>query len=308
MSDNTLSKSIVIAHDDKNAIKNLIYLIRNQQVMLDSDLATLYQVETKVLNRQVKRNILRFPERFRFQLTKDEFENLRCQIGTSSLGNDNSRYGGRRYSPYVFTEQGIAMLSSVLRSDAAIAVSLRIMDSFVEMRRFIMTNSLLLEQIKSVEIKQLEYEKKTDAKIEKVFNYIAIHEESNQKVFFDGQIYDAFSLIANLVKKADSDIVLIDNYVDIETLNLLSKKKSGILVNIYTQKNTHLNRTDVTNFNKQYPLLTLKYTEIFHDRFLVIDGKTAYHIGASLKDAGKKCFGINLIQDAGIIKEILSRL
>ena len=202
----------------------------------------------------------------------------------------------------------IAMLSSVLRSDTAVAVSLRIMDSFVEMRRFLMTNSLLFEQIKSVEFRQLEYEKKTDAKIEKVFDYISAHEESNQKVFFDRQIYDAYSLIADLIKKADNDILLIDNYVDLKTLNLLSKKKSGVAVNIYTHNNANINSIDVANFNQQYPLLTVNHTRAFHDRFLILDRKTAYHIGASIKDAGKKCFAISLVQDADIVKNILSRL
>ena len=306
--DNTLSTSIEILHDDKTVIKDLIYLIRNQHVMLDSDLAVLYQVETKNLNKAVSRNISRFPERFRFQLTKEEDDLLRFQIGTSNKDDEKDGRGGRRYLPYVFTEQGIAMLSSVLRSDTAVAVSLRIMDSFVEMRRFIMANAQLFEHISSVELRQLDYEKKTDAKLDKIFEYISEHEESNQKIFFDGHIYDAFSLIAELISKADNVIVLIDNYIDLETLNLLSKKKPGVNVNLYTHKKTMLNNIDVANFNKQYPLLSLNYTTVFHDRFLILDGKAAYHIGASIKDAGKKCFGINLIQDTGIIKEILSRL
>jgi hypothetical protein len=308
MSNNAISSSIEIVQDDKIAIKNLIYLIRNQQVMLDSDLAALYQVETMVLNQAVKRNIARFPENYRFQLTKEEYEILISQFVISKKVDGKDGRGGRRTLPYVFTEQGIAMLSSVLRSDTAITVSLRIMDSFVEMRRFIMTNSLLFEQIKSVEFRQLEYEKKTDANFEKVFDYISSHEESNQKVFFDGQIYDAFSLIASLIKKADNEILLIDNYVDLVTLNLLSKKNSCVPVNIYTHRNTQLNNIDIANFNKQYPLLTVNYTSVFHDRFLILDSKIAYHIGASIKDAGKKCFGISLIHDTNIIKDILSRL
>ncbi len=220
----------------------------------------------------------------------------------------DGKKGGRRYLPYVFTEQGIAMLSAILRSDVAIQVSINIMKSFVEMRRFIANNSLLFERISTVELRQLEYQKQTDEKLEQIFEYISEHEESSQKVFFDGQIYDAFSLIVSLIQKAEKEITLIDGYVDVGTLNLLSKKKSDVAVTIYMQKQTKLTKADVKNFNAQYPTLKIKCTKIFHDRFLILDRTTAYHVGASLKDAGKKCFGINLIQDAGIIKDILQRL
>ena len=289
-------------------IKNLIYVIRNQQVMIDSDLAVLYQVETGRLNEAVKRNISRFPERFRFQLTKEEYVNLKSQSAISSLNRNGNTYGGRRTLPYAFTEQGIAMLSTVLRSEIAIQTSIRIMDTFVEMRRFIANNALLFERISNVELKQLEYQKQTDEKLEQIFEYISEHEEASQKVFFDGQIYDAFSLIVSLIQKAEKKITLIDGYVDVGTLNLLSKKNENVSVTIYTQKRTRLTKTDTENFNAQYPTLEVKYTKVFHDRFLILDRETAYHVGASLKDAGKKCFGINLIQDAGIIKDILQRL
>jgi hypothetical protein len=287
-------------------IEKLIYIIRDKQVMVDSDLAMLYQAETGALNRAVKRNIKRFPEDFRFQLTVEEYENLKCQSGISSL-NENG-YGGRRTLPYVFTEQGISMLASVLHSDAAVNVSIGIMRAFVEMRRFIANNALLFERISNVELKQLEYQKQTDEKLEQIFEYISEHEEASQKVFFDGQIYDAFSLIVSLIQKAEKEIMLIDGYVDVGTLNLLAKKNDGVSVTVYTHQRTRLSNMDVQNFNAQYPTLKIKYTKVFHDRFLVIDRMTAYHIGASLKDAGKKCFGINLIQDAGIIKDILQRL
>ena len=290
-------------------IKSMIYIIRNQQVMIDSDLAMLYQVETKRLNEAVKRNIARFPNEFRFQLTEKELESLRSQFATSNNKEmEDGKKGGRRYLPYVFTEQGIAMLSAILRSDVAIQVSINIMKSFVEMRRFIANNALLFERISTVELRQLEYQKQTDEKLEQIFEYISEHEESSQKVFFDGQIYDAFSLIVSLIQKAEKEITLIDGYVDVGTLNLLSKKKSDVAVTIYTQKQTKLTKADVKNFNAQYSTLKIKYTKVFHDRFLILDRTTSYHIGASLKDAGKKCFGINLIQDAGIIKDILQRL
>ena len=295
-----------VSHYD---IKSMIYVIRNKQVMLDSDLAMLYQVETRVFNQAVKRNIARFPDSFRFQISKDEYEALRSQIVTSKEEDANgNKKGGRRYLPYVFTEQGIAMLSAVLRSDVAIQVSINIMNAFVEMRRFIANNALLFERISNIELKQLEYQKQTDEKLEQIFEYISEHEEAGQKVFFDGQIYDAFSLIVSLIQKAEKEITLIDGYVDVGTLNLLSKKKENVSVTIYTQKRTRLTKKDVENFNAQYPALEVKYTKVLHDRFLILDRDTAYHVGASLKDAGKKCFGINLIQDAGIIRDILQRL
>lgn len=288
------------------AIEKLIYVIRDKQVMIDSDLAMLYQVETGALNRAVKRNIKRFPDDFRFQLTVEEYENLKCQIGISSL-NENG-YGGRRTLPYVFTEQGISMLASVLHSDIAVNVSIGIMRAFVEMRRFIANNALLFERISNVKLKQLEYQKQTDEKLEQIFEYISEHEEASQKIFFDGQIYDAFSLIVSLIQKAEKEITLIDGYVDVGTLNLLAKKNEGVSVTVYTHQRTRLSNIDVANFNAQYPALEVKYTSVFHDRFLILDGKTAYHIGASLKDAGKKTFGITLINDESITKDILQRL
>ena len=290
-------------------IKSLIFIVRGQQVMLDSDLAALYQVETKVLNQAVKRNISRFPGKFCFQLTSDEFEVLKSQFVTSiSNGEKSPIRGGRRTMPYVFNEQGIAMLSAVLRSDTAINVSIRIMETFVEMRRFIANNSLLLEHITNVELKLLEYGNKTDAKLDEIFEYINDHKEQKQKIFFDGQIYDAFSIIAGLVRKASASIILIDGYVDGSTLDLLSKKNPGVSVTVFTCEGARLTKAEISAFNAQYPPLTVKRTNLFHDRFLILDGSTAYHIGASIKDAGKKCFAINLIEDAGIIREILRRL
>jgi hypothetical protein len=287
-------------------IKNLIHLVQNQQVMLDSDLATLYQVETGALNRAVKRNIERFPTDFCFQLTVDEYENLKCQTGIAS--SDGGQYGGRRTLPYVFTEQGISMLASVLRSKVAVDVSIGIMRAFVEMRRFIVSNSLLFEQITNVKLKLLEYEKKTDAKLGEIFEYINDRKEHNQKIFFDGQIYDAFSIIANLIQKANTSIILIDGYVDGITLDLLSKKKHGVSVTLYTNANVRFTKAEISAFNEQYPSLNVKHTNIFHDRFLILDNSSAYHIGASIKDAGKKCFALNLIEDIAIINDILQKL
>ena len=283
-------------------IKNLIYVIRGQQVMLDSDLAELYQVETKVFNQAVKRNMERFPKEFCFQLAREEYNSLRSQIVTSK------GKGGRRYLPYVFTEQGIAMLSAVLRSDIAIQVSIKIMNTFVEMRRFMANNSLVLKRINEIEVKQLIYQKDADEKFDKIFTYISEHEEVSQKIFFEGQIYDAFSLLAELIAKAKMEIVLIDNYVDVGTLNILAKKQENVKAQIYTVKRAKLSPTDINNFNQQYPALSVNYTEEFHDRFLIIDESWGYHIGASLKDAGKKCFAINRIEDRENIRDILNRI
>ena len=269
------------------SIEKMIYVIRDKQVMLDSDLVVLYQVETGALNRAVKRNISRYPEDFRFQLTKEEYQNLRCQTGISSSAQGENNYGGRRTLPYVFTEQGISMLASVLHSEVAIKVSIGIMRTFVEMRRFIANNALLLERISNVELKQLEYQKQTDEKLD--------------------QIFDAFSLIVSLIQKAEKEIVLIDGYVDIGTLNLLTKKNENVTVVMYTLKRTKLSQEDVNNFNSQYPLLEVRYTKVFHDRFLILDKKNVYHIGASLKDAGKSVLEF-LIEDAGIVRDILQRL
>lgn len=296
------SKTMVSATVNNADIRNLVYLIRGQQVMLDSDLASLYQIETKVFNQAVSRNIERFPANFRFQLTKEEFDRLRSQIVTS-----NSR-GGRRHLPYAFTEQGIAMLSGVLHSGIAVQMSISIMNTFVEMRRFISNNALLFERVSSIELKQLEYQKSTEEKFVKVFQYIDDHSESEQKIFFDGQIYDAFSFLISLIQKAKKEIILIDGYVDISTLDLLAKKGSCVNVKCYTYASTQLSNRDIAQFNAQYASLTVKTTRMFHDRFLIIDGTTAYHIGASLKDAGKKCFGISLLTDPDVIKGLITKL
>ena len=164
------------------------------------------------------------------------------------------------------------------------------------------------KKVSHIELKQLEYQKSTDEKYDKVFQYIEDHAESEQKVFFDGQIYDAFSLITSIIQKATSEIILIDGYVDVDTLNILAKKNTGVDVKIYTYASAPLTNRDAANFNSQYPTLTVKKTQVFHDRFIILDGKTAYHIGASIKDAGKKCFGISLLEDPGMVTDLLNRL
>ena len=295
----TEDKNLVIV--DNREIQNVIYMFRGKQVMVDSDLAELYKVSTGNLNKAMKRNSSRFPEHFCFQLTKLEYENLRFQNGTSS---SNNNYGGRRYMPYVFTEQGIAMLSAVLKSDVAVEVSIKIMNSFVEMRNFLLSNREMFARLDRVELKQLE----TDKKLEEVFNYIAANTEVKQNIFFDGQIYDAFSFIVGLVKKAKKEIILIDNYVDINTLNILCKKNKGINVVIATSGKGSVSAKDIAKFNAQYPKLSVKITMDFHDRFLILDKSEVYHIGASIKDAGKKSFGITKIEDKDLVKSLINKV
>ena len=296
-----MAEDINLVIVDNKEIQSMIYTFRGRQVMLDSDLAMLYQVETKYLNRQRNRNAERFPEDFCFQLSKEEYEILRCQNVTSKKENGS---GGRRYLPYVFTEQGIAMLSSVLKSEVAAKASINIMRAFVEMRKFLISNNEMFARLDRVELKQLE----TDKKLEEVFDYIATTKEVKQKIFFNGQIYDAFSLMVEIVEKAEKELILIDNYVDVNTLNILSKKKDGVNVLIVTSGNGNLTDKDIAKFNSQYPKLTVKISKDFHDRFLIIDRKEVYHIGASIKDAGKKSFGITKLEVEELTKSLLAKV
>lgn len=296
---------LAIVPANEPAIRDLIYTVRGTQVMLDSDLATLYQVETKRINEAVHRNKARFPEEFCFRLTREEHAALRSQFATSK---EPEGRGGRRYPPQAFTEQGVAMLSAVLRSQVAVDVSVQIMKSFVEMRHFIASNAAMFEQIRAVELRQLEYQKTTDERFERVFDYMEAHEAPRQKVFFDGQVYDAFELLVSLVRRAEKSIVLVDGYVDVGTLNILAKKADGVDVTIWTHPRASLTQLDVDAFNAQYPQLSVEHTTAFHDRFLVLDKEEGYFVGASLKDAGKKSFAIARIEDAEAVAGILARL
>ena len=296
MEENKLSIQNELAIED---IKNLIYTIRGKQVMMDSDVADIYHCETKYINRVVKRNIERFPEEFCFQLNENEFEVLRCQFVTL---NENGRGQHRKYLPYVFTEQGIAMLSALLKSDVAVSVSVNIMKAFIEMRKFLMLNGQVFERLTSVEHKLLEHDKKFD----EVFNQLQLEENIKQRIFFDGQIYDAYSIIADIIKKANKKILIIDNYVDDSILKMLTKKKNNVEVVILTSNKSNIQNIDIQKFNKEYPILKIAKTNKFHDRFIVLDNKEMYHLGASIKDLGKKCFGINKIEDIEIIKKIIN--
>ncbi len=301
MEENKLAIQNELTNED---IKNLIYTIRGKQVMLDSDVAMLYHYETKNVNKAVKRNIDRFPEEFCFQITENEFETLRFQIGTSKQNlkiNDELR-GGRRYLPYVFTEQGIAMLAGVLKNDIAVKVSINIIKSFIEMRKFISLNGQVFERLTSMEYKLLEHDKKFD----EVFNQLQLEENIKQRIFFDGQIYDAYRLIIDIIKRANRKILIIDNYIDDSVLKMLAKKKNNVEVVILTSDKSNIENLDVKKFNKEYPILKVAKTNKFHDRFIIIDNKEMYHLGASIKDLGKKCFGINKIEDMNIIEKIIN--
>ncbi len=287
-------------------IESKILTVRNLQVMIDRDLAELYEVETKVLNQAVKRNIERFPQRFMFQLTVDEAESIassRSQIVTLNKSS-NKRGSNIKYLPYAFTEQGCAMLSSVLKSDIAVQVSIRIMDAFIALRHFTLSNAQMFQRLDNIEKHQLS----ADNKIEELFERMDKYKiDDTQGIFFQGQIFDAYAKFESFLRSAVKEIILIDNYVDLSVLERLSKKKSGVNVTIYTDTKTKLTQQDIQMFNAQYPTLTLNRTTKMHDRFLIIDGKTLYHIGASLKDLGKKCFAFETL-DSTLIPILMNNL
>lgn len=287
---------------DNQTIQDKIYTIRGVQVMLDEDLAVLYGVETKNLNKAVNRNMDRFPEKFRFQLTQEEYDNLKFQIGTSSLDASlrsqfvtlEKQHGGRRYLPYVFTEQGVSMLSAVLRSKTAIEVSIKIIDSFVNMRKFLSQNASLFTRIDSIEKRQISYEIKNDTKVDAILN--AIEEKGTpqkQHIFYDGQIFDAYFFVSDIIKSAKSSIKLIDNYIDESTLVLFTKKDAKVDMKIYTKTISKQLKLDLEKHNAQYPKIDIEIFDLSHDRFLIIDEKDIYHFGASLKDLGKKWFAVS---------------
>jgi ORF6N domain. len=289
-------------------IKSLIHEIQGKQVLLDSDVARLYDYETKYIIRAMKRNIERFPIDFCFQLNEEENkEFLRCQNGTLEIATDDNRGRHRKYLPYVFTEQGIAMLSGLLKNEIAVSVSIKIMNAFVEMRRFIMINGNLFERVITIENiisnKFLEH----DRKIEELFDALQNEKKFSQKIFFKDQIYDAYSLVVEIINRAKKDIIIIDNYIDKTTLDLLSKKRNTVsnITIITNENNLELTSLDISKFNKQYPVLKVKHSNDYHDRFIIIDKKELYHCGASLKDLGKKTFGITKIENDALIKDLL---
>ena len=286
----------------ENKVESLIRVIRGQQVMLDRDLAELYGVETRRLNEQVKRNIERFPEDFMFQLTKEEFENWKSQFATS-----NSIVMGARKRPYAFTEQGVAMLSGVLKSSTAVEANIRIMRAFVSMRHFMVNNAAIFQRLETIEFNQLEsnkvqakilaHQEVQDHRIDEIFRRLdeGMY-KPKQGIFFDNQIYDAYSFVSELVKSAKQRIILIDNYVDETVLTLLDKRGENVSATIYTQQISRQLRLDVDRHNSQYPPIEISVFRRSHDRFLCIDD-TVYHVGASIKDLGKKWFAFSKMED-----------
>ncbi|MCO5230398.1 MAG: ORF6N domain-containing protein [Chitinophagales bacterium] len=278
-------------------IESRIFTIRGEQIMLDSDLAGMYQVEIKRLNEQIKRNSERFPENFMFQLSKDEWDNLRSQFATSS-----TKHGGRRYLPFVFTEQGVAMLSAVLRSDVAVKVSIQIINAFVQMRRLIGQETIQQLRLSNIENKLVEH----DQKFNQLFNALEKNELPQKGIFFDGQVFDAYHFVADLVRKANSSIILIDNYLDDSVFTLLHKRKKEVSCTCYTKSISKSLNLDLQKHNQQYPEIALKELKTAHDRFLIIDEKELYHLGASLKDLGKKWFAFSKMND--LLEELLLKL
>ena len=284
----------------ENKVESLIRVIRGQQVMLDRDLAELYGVETRRLNEQVKRNIERFPEDFMFQLTQNEFDNLKSQFATSS-------WGGVRKLPYAFTEQGVAMLSGVLKSPTAVEANIRIMRAFVSMRHFMVNNVAFFQRLETIEFNHLEsnkvqakilaHQEVQDHRIDEIFRRLdeGMY-KPKQGIFFDNQIYDAYSFVSELVKSAKQRIILIDNYVDETVLTLLDKRGENVSATIYTQQVSRQFRLDVDRHNSQYPPIEVDVFRRSHDRFLCIDD-TVYHVGASIKDLGKKWFAFSKMED-----------
>lgn len=290
METNRNDLSLIHITEDSSDCKNieqLIVNVRGRQVMLDRDLASLYGVETKVLNQAVKRNIERFPDDFRFQLTKEEC--LRSQIVTF------------KYLPYAFTENGIAMLSSVLRSQTAIEMNIRIMRTFTAMRHFVANNEMVFQRISNLEYRQIEMDKRIDEVLEKLEP-----NQTQQGIFFDGQVFDAYHFVSNLIRKASNTIILIDNYIDDSVLTLLDKRKLNVSATIYTQKISEQLKLDIKRHNEQYSEISVKCFSKSHDRFLIID-EELYHIGASIKDLGKKWFAFTLMKDI-LPDEILQKI
>lgn len=280
-------------------VESRIINIRGEQVLLDRDLAEFYGVEIKRLNEQVKRNADRFPDDFCFQLTVSEYESLRSQNATL----ENNRGKHRKYMPYVFTEEGVAAVSAVIKNEKAAAVSVQIMRAFVKMRRFYADNRGLFNKIIQIELKHTDYDQKFDT----IFKALEAGQPKPEKgIFFEGQIFDAYVFVNDLIKKATKQIILIDNYVDESVLVLLSKRAKNVKATIYTKKISQQLELDLAKHNQQYPEIDIKNLAESHDRFLILDGVHLYHFGASLKDLGKKWFAFS--QMDSLCKSVLQKL
>ena len=283
-----------IVVSDNIKIENMIYEIRGKNVMLDSDLAMLFGYETKQLNRQVLRNINRFPENYCFQITDTEYISLRCQNGTLK----NGRGEHRKYLPYVFTEYGITMLAGILKSELAIKMSLRIVDIFITMKNYINTSLIEQKYFNELTIKNTEDIKLLQESFDKLNT-----KESNNHIIYEGQIYDAYSLLIDILSKARKEIIIIDNYAGKKLFDII--KNINVKVKIYTENIDNISKE---KYEKQYNNLEIINTNIFHDRFIIIDNKVLYHSGASFKDLGKKCFAITKMEGDSILKELLNKI
>ena len=283
-----------IVVSDNIKIENMIYEIRGKNVMLDSDLAMLFGYETKQLNRQVLRNINRFPENYCFQITDTEYISLRCQNGTLK----NGRGEHRKYLPYVFTEYGITMLAGILKSELAIKMSLRIVDIFITMKNYINTSLIEQKYFNELTIKNTEDIKLLQESFDKLNT-----KESNNHIFYEGQIYDSYSLLIDILSRAKKEIIIIDNYAGKKLFDII--KNINVKVKIYTENIDNISKE---KYEKQYSNLEIINTNIFHDRFVIIDNKVLYHSGASFKDLGKKCFAITKMEDNNILKELLNKI
>ena len=305
-----------ILADGDDSIVSRIFTVRGVQVMLDSDLAKMYQVETRVFNQSVKRNESRFPSNFRFRLSMEEYRSLISQIVTSKDERSETR-GGRQKAPYVFTEQGVAMLSGVLKSEVAVQVSIRLMNVFVAMRRTLASIAPVMSRLDAMERRQIadqvrndENQQRNEERFDTIFKAMDGGDFPPQKVFFDGKHYDAYSFAKKLVRKAAKKIVLVDGYCDEVTLDILAQKKGGVDVVVATSQkmiDKHLTPVAVAKFNKQNPTLTVKAVGEFHDRFLILDNKELYHFGASLKDLGRHYCAVTKM-DALFIPSIMQRI
>ena len=278
-------------------VQRCIYVIRDAQVMLDRDLAALYGVEVKQLNRQVKRNIERFPSDFMFQLSKEECS--RCQIGTLN-GNRGSNV---KYLPYAFTENGIAMLSGVLKSKTAIEVNISIMRAFTALRRFVSDHAGLVQRVGAIEMKQLE----TDRRIDTVFDALDRGNLLPNGILAAGTEFDSMRFVSRLVESAQSEILLIDPYSDVATLDVLSKKRPGVKVRLVCKNRGLPTQTEIAKFNRQYKGLAVSYSDDFHDRFLVIDQSELYGLGSSVNSLGRRVTSYST-HDAREISKLLAMI
>ena len=298
----------IVATENVRSIRDCIFTIRGVQVMLDRDLAAIYHVSTSAFNQSVKRNIGRFPSEFRFQLTREEHRFLMSQIVISKRADGLETRGGVQKRPYAFTEQGIAMLSGVLKSEVAVQTSIKLMNTFVAMRKTLAMMAPVLARIEANERRQIADQSRNEERFTEIFDAMRDKKFPPQKVFYDGEVFDSDVFATRHIMKARTSITLIDSWIDVCTLEILSKKHAGVAIEVVTsRRGNKLSATDIAKFNAQYGGLTVRTSVVFHDRFLIVDDSELYLIGASLKDLGKKCFAFTKL-DAGEIAGLKKRI